>query len=242
MIMKKMVLVTGANSDLGKAIVTKLSNNYNLVLSGRNFQDFEYLNNLCSENPNHLLFDMDLNQVDLINNKLRDFIVANEIEINGFIHCAGYFKLEFFKKSSYELLRNTFNINVLSAIEIIKCLISKKNNNTNLENIIFISSIAAKRGFKGLGYYSAAKSSLLSLSKSMAKEFSPNIRVNSILPGAILTKGTKSIYDRDVVNRDYPLGEGKPEDVANIADFLLSEKSKWITGQEFIIDGGASLL
>ena len=78
--------------------------------------------------------------------------------------------------------------------------------------------------------------------KALAVELAPGIRVNSILPGGIRTHMTTEIFnDPDMVakfNRDYPLGIGEPSDITNMVEFLMSDKSRWITGQQLVVDGG----
>jgi NAD(P)-dependent dehydrogenase (short-subunit alcohol dehydrogenase family) len=81
--------------------------------------------------------------------------------------------------------------------------------------------------------------------RCLAIELAPNIRVNSILPGAVLTEMTQDIFDNEDVlkkmKETYPLGIGKTEDIYPVVDFLLSENSKWITGQQITVDGGRSI-
>ena len=97
--------------------------------------------------------------------------------------------------------------------------------------------------------YSASKGAINSLVKTLAVEVSNrNIRVNSILPGHVETNMTlqnKDANSKEYLNEletMYPLGLGEPEDIANIVTFLLSDKSRWITGQNIVVDGGRTLL
>ena len=96
--------------------------------------------------------------------------------------------------------------------------------------------------------YSASKAALNGAMRTMAKELATrNIRVNSVLPGFVMTEMVekwKDVYDEtyiDKINSQYPLGIGEPQDVSNIVCFLLGEKSRWITGSEFDVNGGANL-
>ena len=81
--------------------------------------------------------------------------------------------------------------------------------------------------------------------RCLAVELAPKTRVNSILPGAVLIEMTQNIFENDEVRSRmeaiYPLGIGEPNDIFQVVDFLLSDKSKWITGQQIIIDGGRSI-
>ena len=118
-------------------------------------------------------------------------------------------------------------------------LASKKVNGNSLKGIVVISSVSAVMGTKGYITYSAVKASMLGVVKSLAAELSPKIRVNAVLPGAIRTRTTNFLYEsQDSLNPRYLLGEGRPSDVSNAISFLLSDRARWITGQELVVDGG----
>ena len=121
-------------------------------------------------------------------------------------------------------------------------LASKKCNGANLKSVVVISSVNAKMGVKGYSVYASIKASMLGLMKSLAVELAPRVRINAVMPGGIKTRTTQFLYDTDKeINPRYLLGEGKSIDISNIIDFLLSDKSEWITGQEFVVDGGLTI-
>jgi NAD(P)-dependent dehydrogenase (short-subunit alcohol dehydrogenase family) len=104
-------------------------------------------------------------------------------------------------------------------------------------------------GKEGKVAYCASKSALISGVKAMALELSSKkIRCNTVLPGMIMTEMAEEMFRTlpqssvDNIISSHPLGLGKPEDVANLAVFLLSDKSSWITGSDFVIDGGYSAM
>jgi NAD(P)-dependent dehydrogenase (short-subunit alcohol dehydrogenase family) len=102
-----------------------------------------------------------------------------------------------------------------------------------------ISSVSAIMGTKGYTIYGAVKGAMLGLLKSLAAELSPNVRVNAILPGGVRTRTTNFLYEnQESPNPRYLLGDGEPVDIANMIEFLMSDRAKWITGQEFVVDGG----
>ncbi|MDE6886347.1 MAG: SDR family oxidoreductase [Helicobacteraceae bacterium] len=164
--------------------------------------------------------------------------------MESFIHCAGAVSFFSIKQFDYKLSKEMFDINFFSACYIIKYLTSKNNKNY-LKNIIFISSISAKLGYKAMSIYSSSKASLDSLTRNLAVELSPKVRVNSISLAGIKTKKTEFLYNDDFIEKikqNYPLGEGNVEDVANLVEFLCKEDSRWITGQNIILDGGLSIM
>jgi NAD(P)-dependent dehydrogenase (short-subunit alcohol dehydrogenase family) len=81
--------------------------------------------------------------------------------------------------------------------------------------------------------------------RALAVELAPEVRVNSVLPGAVETAMTKQVFaDPEVaprVSAEYPLGTGKPGDIAAAVEFLLSEDARWITGQQLVVDGGRTV-
>ena len=119
---------------------------------------------------------------------------------------------------------------------------SKRINSKNLTGIVFLSSVSAVLGTKGYSTYSAVKAGMLGLMRSLAAELAPHVRVNAVLPGGIRTRATNFIYEnQDASDPRYLLGEGQKTDIADMIDFLLSDKSRWITGQEFVVDGGLTI-
>lgn len=243
--MHNFILVTGSSGGIGKEIAINLSQNNNIILHGRDSEKLEQIKGLCSKNTIQLIWEYDLNIISEIENSLADFIGINNINIIKFVHCAGFMKLAPLKVTSFEILCRTFNINCISATLICKTLNNKKANNSRLENVVFISSNISNFGAKALCAYGASKSALDAIMRSLAVELAPKIRVNSILPGAILTEMTEQIFSNDEVksrmDREYPLGLGNVNDIFNIVDFLLSEQSRWVTGQQFTVDGGRTI-
>ena len=125
---------------------------------------------------------------------------------------------------------------------LIKTLVSKKNNRGVLRTAVLVSSNISNFGAKAHCLYSASKSALDGLMRSLAVELAPKVRVNSVLPGGVHTPMTDSIFnDSQLVEKmeaSYPLGLGQPKDIAQVIKFLLGEESRWITGQQIFVDGG----
>ncbi len=239
------ILITGATSDIGIEIASHLKSNYNLILHGRDYDKLKSLESKLNSNKKVILWTCDLNKTEIIQQNLKDLIEKNQIGIEKIIHAAGIVKILPFKHFKAEYYSEIFRVNFFSAVEIIQtCLL--RINQGKLNNILFISALFSKRGDRGNSMYSASKGAIDTLVKSLAVELAPNIRVNSILPGAINTRMTNHLFlDDDFKSKiltNYPLGEGKPSDVANLVCFLISENSSWITGQNIFLDGGRSAL
>lgn len=239
----KFILVSAATSDIGTAITQNLSAKYNLLIHGRSSERLEEVaRNLNS--PNHVkIWVYDLKDTENIQSSLKAVLIEQRIEVFGFVHCAGTLRILPIKNFRLDYAKEIFDVNFFSAVEIIKTLLLR-NNNKALSNIVFISALYSKFGNKANSVYAASKGAIDSLVKSLAVELAPNVRVNSVLPGGIETKMTadffKSEENMEMFNQSYPLGVGSCDDIANMVEFLISSKSKWITGQNYFVDGGRS--
>jgi len=238
-------LITGASSGVGRAISAHLSQEGNLILHGRNLHRLEETKSFCSATKNQIIWQFDLAETEKIESSLAEFLQSNGAYVESFIHCAGILKLLPFRSMTYAQIVETININFISAAQIIRVLLKKKINNKQLKTIVFISSTASKFGAKAFTIYSASKGALDSFMRSLAVELAPDIRVNSVLPGGIKTQMTEQIFSNAELaarmEKEYPLGLGEADDIADLVMFLISDNAKWITGQQFIIDGGRTI-
>lgn len=235
-------LVTGATSDIGHQICLTLeANGHHLFMIDLFSDALEEMQKNMTQPSNHLSLSLDFSDVENSKNMLSKFLIENQITISNAVFAAGIFAIKPMRTVDYAFLKKNFDIAIFSLYEIVKVLISKKINSSQLEAIVMISSVSAVMGTKGYTVYSAVKSAMLGLMKSMACELAPKVRVNAVLPGGIKTKTTNFIYEsQEEISPRYLLGEGKALDIANIIEFLLSSKARWITGQQIIIDGGLS--
>jgi len=242
---KKFILVTGASSGIGRKISIGLSANYNLVLNGRNTDRLIETKEKCSCDNEQIVFPRDLSNVNGLEEEISMFIKQNNIEISQFVHCAGFMKMVPLKMINIETLNTTFATNVFSAALIIKVLTNRKYNNASLQSAVLISSNISNFGAKAFSIYGASKAGLDGLMRSLAVELAPKVRINSVLPGAVKTEMTESIFDdRETAQRmeaTYPLGLGDTNDIFEMVEFLLSDKARWITGQQFTVDGGRTI-
>ncbi|MCK9610703.1 MAG: SDR family oxidoreductase [Candidatus Cloacimonas sp.] len=237
--MKETILLTGATSDIGCEIYKNLIDTYDIVLMAR---DPKKVTNIYSNVPYQNVVYANLEEPENTKQILYEHLNNNDIIINHFIHCAGLLQLEGIKSITYKNQIRIFNVNLFSAIQIIQVLLNKKNR-PFFSTISFISSLWSIRGTKGNSIYASSKGSLNSLCINLAVELAPKIRVNSILPGAIITNMSKeSFVEKNIeeVNKDYLLGLGSTSDIAGIIKFIISKEARWITGQNIIVDGGKS--
>jgi NAD(P)-dependent dehydrogenase (short-subunit alcohol dehydrogenase family) len=243
--MNTYILITGASSGIGKELAIQLSHTNNIILHGRDIGKLEQIKQQCSAGYHQLIWQQDLNDITEIEASLEQLLATHAISIQKFIHSAGYMKLAPLKVSGVDTLTRTLNTNVVSASLICKTLIKKSINKTALDGVVFISSNISNMGAKALSAYGASKGALDSLMRCLAVELAPAIRVNSVLPGAVRTEMTEHIFENDEVrNRmeaTYPLGIGTTNDICKAVQFLLSDNSNWITGQQLTVDGGRTI-
>ena len=245
-LMGKTVLVTGASSGIGRQCAIDCSKmGAKMVLVARNKERLEETVS-CLEGTGHSYFSFDLKETDGIKELLSD-VVAENGKLSGFLHCAG---MEITKPAQlltpddYDEL---WKVNALSAFEMTKLLSSPKRFESG-GSMVFVSSITAVIARNGLAAYSASKGALVSAARVFASELSRrHIRVNCVSPGTILTPMMEHFLsglsedDRKKRLEAFPLGIGHPSDVSNACVYLLSDASRWVTGQNLIIDGGFTM-
>lgn len=233
-------LITGATSDIGIQICKTLeASGHKLLMTDLSKESLEELKNNLENPSQHEILPLDLSDVEQSADILTAFLKENEIRVSKAVFAAGIFAVKPLRMIDYAFLKKSYDIAVFSIFAIMKVLASKKNNGDVLGNVVVISSVNAKMGVKGYSVYGSLKASMLGLVKSLAVELAPRVRVNAILPGGIRTRTTKFLYNAsEEVNPRYLLGEGKKENISKMIEFLLSDNSEWITGQEFVVDGG----
>jgi NAD(P)-dependent dehydrogenase (short-subunit alcohol dehydrogenase family) len=234
-------LVTGASSGFGRSIAQKLAPTHKLVLVGRESGRLEAVRTVCANPEQHLLWVRDLSELDGLSDDLSAFLAVKGVDIGHFVHSAGVTGIQLARATDMGFVNWIFNVNVFSAMEIIRPLVQKKVNHGALRSITFISSIATRVGASGYFAYAASKGAVNALSLSLAVELAPSVRVNAVLPGIVQTAMTKEYFTNSDFVALYPLSFGRPDDIAEAVEFLISDRARWITGQEIVVDGGRSI-
>ena len=178
-------------------------------------------------------------QIDILNEDTYPIIDG---EINGLVYFPGTINLRPFSSLKLSDFEFDYQINVLGLIKTLKFYHKQLSIGSS---VIFISSVAASVGMPYHSSISLCKSALEGLCRSLAAEWSPNVRVNCIAPSVVQTKLSSRLFRTEnqieQMNARHPLQKvGQPKNITDAIQFLLSENSSWITGQVLNIDGGLS--
>jgi NAD(P)-dependent dehydrogenase (short-subunit alcohol dehydrogenase family) len=242
----KNILIVGGYSGIGRecaVIFAKIG--AKVVIVGR---DEKKLNQTLSllDGHGHLSYVMDVTELENLDSLVSD-CVSKIGKLDGFVYSAGVELTMTLQGMSYSKYIEMFSINTIAAFEFSKIISKKKFYNNSGASFVFISSITGLLGVSGKTGYCSSKGALITGAKAIALELAnKKIRVNSILPGIVDTEMFQKIKNElseeslSDIQRRHPLGIGKPEDVGNLCAFLLSDLSNWITGSDYIIDGGYS--
>ena len=240
--MEKYTLITGASSGMGALCAKQFSGSRRLIMASENLEMLKDVLNQCTNPEQHILWHCNFaTERENIAQSLSDLLKQNDAVVDEYVHFAGLTKLTPLKTTNIATIDLIFNVNLFSIFEITKALL-KKSNQKALEKVVLISALASMRGNTGNSVYSASKGAINALTYTMSRELAPDVRVNALMPGAIETPMTSNLNEEYVaeMTRDTPLGWGKPQDVVDYVEFLLSEKAQWITGQTLFVDGGRS--
>lgn len=234
----KQILVTGASSGIGKAIALACAKmGATVIVTGRNDAR---LNETLSLMPigAHKAISADLTKAEDMDN-----LVNKLPKLDGLVQCAGVCSRVFCKALDQKALDHIMKPNLEAPVLLQTAILLKKKIN-KAASIVYISSKAATSPAVGNAIYSASKGAIISYAKCLALELAPRqIRVNCICPAMIWT----DLIFQDGLTKDemeeaqlkYPLKRyGQPEDVANLALYLLSDAAAWMTGSAINLTGG----
>lgn len=236
-------LVTGASSGIGRAIAVRLSQSSRLILHGRDRQKLEETRRRCA-GDGHVIWTCDLANVETLQQEFEAFVASGSYTIDRFVHCAGMVFLTAVKTIDLASYRRIVDTNATSAVLLLASLMKRRVAGASMKSVVFISSIAAMQATRGKALYGMSKGMLNAFVRASAVELAPQVRINTVCPAAVHTEMADDVFNDPIavsaMNRRHPLGTGKPDDVAGVVAFLLSDDARWITGSQVMVDGGAS--
>lgn len=225
--MNKNILIIGGSSGIGKALVNQLQNDNNLFVANRTDEG------------------LDLNKITYIQYDATDGVLDIShlpSQLDGFVYCPGSINLRPFKGLKPETFSKDFEINVLGAVQSLQSVL-KNLLESPQASLVFFSTVAVQTGMPFHASVAASKGAIEGLTRSLAAEYAPKLRVNTIAPSLTNTPLASKFLNNEIklekANERHPLKYiGSADDIANTARFLLSDESKWMTGQIIHLDGG----
>ena len=218
----KNILLVGASSKVSIDLFDNYKEDYNFIRLSRKDHDSDFKN---------------FNILDILTFPKID-------SLDGIIYFPGSINLKPFKRIKIDDFQNDYNINVVGLLNVLSFYERSLNNSSS---IVMFSSVAAKVGMPFHSSIAMCKSAITSLSRTLAAEWSPKIRLNTISPSLFSSAmSEKFLKDDNMVERmsiKHPLNRvGSVSDISSMINFLISEQSSWITGQDFSVDGGMSTI
>jgi short-subunit dehydrogenase len=226
-------LIIGGSSGMGLEAVNQLAQIGHRVYATYNTHPTEAANPLISYHP-----------INVLNESL-DFSFLPET-IDGIVYCPGAIQLRPFGRIAPSDFNADFNLQVLGAIKCIQSILGQLKKGIN-PSIVLFSTVAVQTGLNFHTQVAVSKGAIEGLTKSLAAELAPTIRVNCIAPGLTNTPLAASLLNTDQKMEAnalrHPLKRvGTVQDIAAMIEFLLSAKSSWMTGQILHVDGGMSTI
>ncbi len=234
----KRILVTGASSGIGRGVALACSRmGASVIATGRNLQRLEETVSEMSGQDN-LYIKADLTEGESVSE-----MVDKLPMVDGIVHCAGIGQRVLCKMLQSREIDEVMDINFKSPVLLQAEILRRKKINKGA-SVIFLASLAADSPSVGNAVYSGSKAALISYSKCLSVELAPRgIRVNCISPAMVWTdlilQGGVDVETLKEDEKKYPLKRyGTPDDIANLAVYLLSDASSWMTGSNVQITGG----
>lgn len=237
----KTILVTGASSGIGRGVAVTCSKmGGRVVINGRNAVELQKTL-LMMKGAGHAIAECDLTECGQLASMVGDLPM-----LDGVVHCAGIGQRIPCKQITSADMDNVMDVNFKAPILLQAELLRRKKISKGA-SIVFVASIASWSPSMGNAVYSASKGAIVSYAKCLSLELAPRrIRVNCISPAMVWTDLIlKDGVDERQLREDekkYPLKRyGQPEDIANLAVYMLSDASTWMTGSNVMISGGGKL-
>ncbi|WP_026838766.1 SDR family NAD(P)-dependent oxidoreductase [Gillisia sp. JM1] len=229
--MKKNILFIGGSYGIGLEAAKLLAKDNNLIIASRTSEELKDID------ATHLTFDASKDDI-------KDLELPETLD--ALVYFPGSINLKPFKMLSPESFQEEMNLNFFSLVKVVQGLLPKLKKSEQA-SLVFFSTVAVKVGMPFHTSIAAAKGAIEGFAKSLAAEYAPSFRVNVISPSLTDTQLSEKLLSNDAKREKmgdrHPLKRvGTPEDIANAVDFLISEKSSWMTGQIIGIDGGLSTI
>jgi len=223
----KNILIIGGSSGIGLALAELLAPHNNIIVASRTAESIAGLD------VKHISYDA--TQDDL------DTSLLPEV-LHGFVYCPGSINLRPFKGLKLDAFQSDFEINLLGAVRSLKSVLNQLSVSGNA-SVVFFSTVAVQTGMPFHSSVAASKGAIEGLTRSLAAEFAPKIRVNAIAPSLVDTPMASKFLNNEVkiekANERHPLGRvGNDKEMAQASAFLLGEESSWMTGKILQLDGG----
>ena len=222
----KRYLIIGASSGIGKTLAEMLAAENQEV-----FATF-FKTEVNSEEIHFQYLDVTANTIELSN--------LPEV-LDGVVYCPGSINLLPFHRFKPEDFVKDYQLQVVGAVKVIQAILPNLKKSEQASIVLF-STVAVQSGYNFHSQVAASKGAIEGLTRSLAAEFAPQIRVNAIAPSLTQTPLADKLLNTDQKMEANANRIGQTEDIAQIAIFLLSEKSSWITGQIMHVDGGMSVI
>ena len=227
----KNILIIGGSSGVGESLVKRLKANNNLIST-------------YHKNPQENSENVNFYKYDVISGS--PSILQIPEALDSIIYCPGTINLKPFNRYTEDELIDDFKINVLGFLKILSAF-KRHLLNTDNPSIVLFSSVAAQKGIAYHTQVACSKGAIESLTKTLAAELAPKIRVNAIAPSLLDTPLADKFLNSELKIKNnierHPLKKiGEANDISSMVEFLISDNAKWITGQVINIDGGLSTL
>ena len=228
----KNYLIIGASDGIGLSVASILSKHSNVFGTYFSADESE-----LSKTISYFPFDVMKDELD---------ISALPATLDGIVYCPGAIDLKPMHRINEEEILDDFQLQVLGAFKAVKAVLPLLKK-VKQASIVLISTVAVQKGFPFHAKVAMSKGALEGLTRSLAAEFAPTIRVNCVAPSLTNTKLAGRLLNApekiEAHGKTHPLGRvGEAEDIAETIAFLLDDRASWITGQIIHVDGGKSAL
>ncbi len=222
-------LIIGGSSGIGSALVDLLTNEGHHVIATHNEHPIDSGNTF---KYNVLIDDFDLGKIPP--------------KLDGLVYCPGSINLLPFKRIKPESFLEDYELQVIGAVKVIQAVLPNLKA-SELSSVVMFSTVAVQTGYNFHSQVAASKGAVEGMIRALAAEYAPSIRFNAVAPSLTQTPLAGKLLNSDqkveANAHRHPLKRmGQAEDIAEMASFLLSDKSSWITGQILHVDGGISAI